>query len=134
MADFGSCWSAGPYLTQPAKKASGFLVVGQAIARRWSTPRGRLIDDPNYGTDVTDAVNGDFAPSDIARLQVQLALEAEKDERVLSCSVRVTLSSPQAQRRTLTVTGTVQTAGGPFVLVVSVDQVSVALLQIAEAA
>lgn len=124
MPDFGTCWSAGPYLTQPATLASGKRVVGEAVARRWSTPRGRLLDDPNYGTDVTDAVNADLSPSDIKRWQTQLAQEAEKDERVLSCTVTVTLIDG-----VLTVTGAVDTADGPFTLVLTVDQYRAIRLQ-----
>lgn len=121
--DFGSCWSCVTDLTMPATQATGFRVVAEAIARRWQTPRGGLIDDPNYGFDVSDFINADMSKTDIARLAQLAGSEAEKDERVLSCKVTVTLTGG-----VLIVTGAVETALGPFQLVVSVSQVTVTLL------
>ena len=124
--DFGTCWSCVDDLTMPSVMASGFRVVGEAVARRWSTPRGRLIDDLNYGTDVADSISDDLSPRDIARLQQNLAAEAQKDERVLKAVVTVTLTGAGM----LIVTGAITTARGPFKLVVSVSAASVTLLQV----
>jgi hypothetical protein len=124
MSNFGQCWSCVTDLVMPATMATGFRVVAEAIARRWQTARGGLIDDPNYGTPLTDAVNDDMATADLSRLAKSAAAEAEKDERVLSCDVTITLIA-----QVLMVVGKVTTAQGPFQLVVSVSQVSVTLLQ-----
>jgi hypothetical protein len=83
------------------------------------------VDDPNYGTDLSDEVNDDLGPGDLARLAHQASAEALKDERVLTCDVTITLLSGL-----MMVTGKVGTALGPFQLVVSVDQVNVTLLQV----
>lgn len=107
----------------PATTATGFRCVAEAIVRRWSTPRGRLIDDGNYGFDLTDFVNGDFTVSDVPRIAQQAGAEAEKDERVLSCRCSASFVG-----ETLAVVGQVQTADGPFRLTVTVDQLQGVLL------
>lgn len=125
--DFGSSWSCIQDITSPAIMASGFRVVAEAIARRWQTPRGGLIDDPNYGYDLTDFVNDDLSKPDLAQIAHLAGAEAEKDERVLACDVTATL----LPSRLLVVSASVTTAAGPFQLVVSVSQLSVTLLQVA---
>lgn len=122
---FGSCWSCISDLVMPATMATGFQVVGEAVVRRWQTPRGGLIGDPNYGLDLSDMVGADLTRVEIAALANAASSEAEKDERVLSCDVTLTFFNG-----TMTVIGRIQTAQGPFQLVVSVDQVSVTLLQV----
>ncbi len=125
--DFGSCWSCVDDLVMPSTMASGFRVVAEAIARRWQTPRGALINDPNYGFDLSDFVNDDLSKAELSRIAHQAGAEAEKDERVLSCEVTVTFLTGG----NLSVVGKVETAAGPFSLVVGVSQVSVSLLQVA---
>jgi hypothetical protein len=126
--DFGQCWGTpnGQGLSSPSYMAKGFQVVAEAVLRRWSTPRGRLIDDPNYGTDVADSINDDLSPRDIAYLGQQLAAEAQKDERVLKAVVTVTLTTAGL----LTIVGGIQTAAGPFKMVVAVSQTSTTLLMV----
>lgn len=123
--DFGSCWSCIDDLVMPSVQVTGFTVVAQAIARRWQTPRGGVIDDPSYGYDLSDFINDDLDKAGLAEIAHYAGAEAEKDERVLSCEVNVTFISGF-----LTVVGKVTTALGPFVLVVSVSQINVALLQV----
>ena len=106
--------------------ATGFRVVGEAIARRWTTTQGELIDDPNYGENITDVVGDDLSPTDIQVKQTALANEAQKDERVLDCQVTLTLGVDG----TVTCTGVVTTAAGPFTLVLAVGSVTPATLAI----
>ena len=108
----------------PAQMSTSFQCVAEAVLRRWSTSRGELIDDPNYGTNVQNSLQDDLSPRDVAYLGQQLAAEAQKDERVLKAVVTVTLTTAGL----LTVVGSIQTAAGPFKLVVSVTQLSVQLL------
>lgn len=125
MSNLGSCWSCISDVDMPSTMATGFACLGQAIARRWQTPRGGLIDDPNYGFDLTDYIGGDLGKNDLARLAHMAGEEATKDERVKSCAVTVTLLA----NGDMLVVGQVTTADGPFSLVVSVSGVSVTLLQ-----
>lgn len=122
--DFGICWGCVEDLTMPSVMVSGFRVVAEAVVRRWSTNRGELIDDPNYGTNVTDAISDDLSPRDIAYLEQRLAAEAQKDERVKRCVVEVALTTAGL----LTVTGSITTAAGPFRLVVAVTAATTTLL------
>ena len=108
----------------PAYMATGNACVGEAIARRWSTGRGQLIDDPNYGYNLTDLVSDDLSPADILRAQQQAGAEALKDERVLRCSVTLTLTVAGL----LTVVAAVTTALGPFQLVLAVSATTTQIL------
>lgn len=124
--NFGSCWNCISDLVIPSNQVTGFTVVAQAIARRWQTPRGALIDDPDYGFDLSDFVNDDLDKATLAGIAHSAANEAEKDERVLTCEVTVTFITGGL----LNVIGKVVTTQGPFALVVSVSQVTVSLLQV----
>lgn len=104
--------------------ASGNLCVAEAVLRRWSTTRGRLIDDPTYGENLTDCISDDMSSADLAYKQQQLAAQAQLDERVLQCTVTLTLPTTGV----LTVVAFVTTAAGPFKLVASVSAVGTQLL------
>ena len=123
--DFGTCWATPTGdLSMPASMASGFQAVAQAVLRRWSATRGRLIDDPNYGENVTDMIGDDMGPSDLAYAQQKLSAEAQKDERVLACVVALALSGVGL----LTVSAKITTAAGPFTMVVAASAATVQLL------
>jgi hypothetical protein len=83
-----------------------------------------LLDDPNYGRNLTDLIGDDLTPADIAYEQQQLGAEAQKDERVLSCAVTLQLTVAG----TIVVNASITTAQGPFTMVASVSAVNVALL------
>jgi hypothetical protein len=125
--NLGTCWGTplGQDLSMPSYMASGNLCVAEAVLRRWTTSRGELIDDPNYGFNVMDLVSDDLGPRDIAYAQQQLAQEAEKDERVRK--MKVVLTGPDSAGN-LRIEGTGTTAAGPFKLVLAVSAVSVDVL------
>lgn len=123
---FGSAWSCVEDLTMPSVMVTGFRVVAEAIVRRWTTPRGGLVDDPEYGYDLTDYIGDDLNPSDVAQVASFAAAEARKDERVQFAKVSITMSLAGA----MSVTASILTASGPFLLVLSIDQVSVSILQV----
>lgn len=106
-------------------EVSGRTCLAQAIARRLSTPRGRLIYDPNYGYDLTGEINDDVSPADIARITSNVNAECLKDERVVSTTVTATFANS-----TLVVTIVLTDGQGPFVLVLAVTSVSVSLLAV----
>ena len=123
--DFGTCWGTpnGQDLSMPSYMAKGFQVVAEAVLRRWSTTRGRLVDDPNYGENLVDMISDDLSPRDVARKQQALAAEAQKDERVLKAVVTLTLTAG-----VLIATGAIRTAQGQFKMVVSASAAGVLLL------
>lgn len=120
--DYGACWGtpSGLDLSMPSYIAHGNQAIVEAILRRWTTTRGQLIDDPNYGENVYDFVSDDLGPTDIANAQQKLAAEAQKDERVLRARVQVTLTIAGL----LTVAAVITTATGPFKLVLAVSAVT----------
>lgn len=126
VINLGTCWGTpnGQDLSSPAYLASGFQCVAEAILRRWSTTRGRLIDDPNYGENATDMIGDDLTPAQLAYRQQQLAAEAQKDERVLKAVTVVTLTTAGL----LSIVASITTAAGPFKMVVAASQASVTLL------
>lgn len=63
--------------------------IWQALVHRWSTPRGKLDDDPEYGRDLVAMLNVGIEQKDLQALGGQLAAEGEKDDRVQSLSVEV---------------------------------------------
>lgn len=124
--NFGTCWGTpnGQDLSMPSYMAKGNQVVAEAILRRWTTSQGQLIDDPNYGYNLTDLISDDLSARDIAYAQQQAAAQAQLDQRVLSATVAISLSV----QGVLSVNATIQTANGPFSMVVSVSNVSTSLL------
>lgn len=67
--------------------------VGQAVVRRYITPRGGLIDDANYGFDLRGFVNHGTTEETITQLSGQIRAEAVKDERVADALVDLTFDS-----------------------------------------
>ncbi len=125
--DFGMAISCVGDVASDGRMVTGFRVVAEAIARRWSTPRGRLIAYPNYGFDLTQYINADMSPRDIAALRAAAAAEAEKEETVDRCQVTATLDSISG---VLTLSALVDTTKGPFTLVVTASNVTLDLLSI----
>ena len=114
-------------------EVTGTVLVGQAIARRLSTPRGGLIDDPNYGYDLTQWLNADVGPQDLGQIQANTQAECLKDQRITSAVVTVT---PPASALIQGVTAiymmvsiVLTTGAGPFTLTLAVSNVTVVLLQ-----
>lgn len=121
----GSCWSCVDDLTMPAVMVGGNRVVGEAIARRLTTPRGQNVGDPDYGFDLTVYLNADISTADISLIQSGIDAECVKDERVLSATSTVTLVGT-----VLIVSIMLTLATGPFTLVLSVNDVTVQILSV----
>lgn len=128
--NFGLGWSCVTDLTSPSIMVTGFRIVAEAIIRRWSTPRGGLLEDPSYGYDLTDSIGDDIGPADLARMSQGAAEEAQKDERVRNCYVTMGMLAGEFGTGVLSVQARVETADGPFILVAAVSQITVTLLQV----
>lgn len=115
----------GDDLDEGARMVSGVALLAQEIFARWTTPRGRLIDDPDYGEDVRALLHRGMTPAQLAQVPARLETEALKDERVEAITVRISEDSPGVWR----VTAFGEAAEGPFELVVGVSDASVILLE-----
>lgn len=109
----------------PSVRVTGNRIVAEAIARRLITPRGRLVDDPNYGFALSEFVNADLTPADLAQIQAGVQAECVKDQRVRSATATVILAGA-----VLIATIVLTTGNGPFTLVLSVSDVSAQILQV----
>lgn len=88
------------------------LVVAQAALRRLTTPRGALLDDPDYGLDVQSYVHKAMTTAELRAMAGQIRLELLKDDRIEDADVTAT---PAGENRySLSIRGV--TAAGPFEL------------------
>lgn len=134
MADLGSdiatVFKDGNADVDPTgAEVSGRLCLAQALVRRLLTPRGRLIDDPDYGYDLTGEINDDIDASDLARIRAGVEGELAKDERVVSVIAELTYARKGG---ILTVNITVEDSAGPFQLVLAVTSVTVSVITIGQ--
>lgn len=127
--DYGTDLSCTNDLTSTCATASGVTVVGQALYRRLITPRGRLLSDPKYGTDIRQWLNEDVAPANLAALQGAIQAECLKDERVLGADVTIAAPARLTGAYIITIVVTLQ-QNVTFDLVLSVTGVTVSLLQV----
>ena len=125
QSDYGSSWSCVDDLTMPSVLVKGNRVVAEAVVRRLLTRRGQLVDDPNYGFSLTDFLEADLTPSELARIQAGVQSECLKDERVFGVTATVTLAGAA-----LVVVIVLAVATGPFTLVLSVNDVTATILQV----
>lgn len=102
---------------------TGPRVVAEAVARRLMTPRGGLVRNPAYGTDLRQWVNGSLTNARRAALRSAIAGEASQDPRVESIEVEL-VEVGSAMR--VSITG--RCAAGPFDLVLDPADLTVDLL------
>jgi phage baseplate assembly protein W len=79
--------------TNDFAEVSGPLVVVQSVARSFITPRGSVLDSPDFGTDVRALLNHGTPQHDLRMMQSRLRSEAMADERVENAEVKLTLSA-----------------------------------------
>lgn len=110
-------------------EVSGRAGLIEALIRRLTTARGRLIDvvipstTADYGTHVVQWINDDLDPTVLASVGPSVQAELEKDERVLSALCTVTQAGD-----VLILSITVTDGAGPFPLVLSVSQATIQVL------
>lgn len=128
MTIFGDDIACDPETGIPAtfELVSGRTTLVQAILRRFQTRRGTLVDDPDYGLDLTDWVGKRTDTAQLLAWQQALQAEARKDQRVRSARARLTTLPSGVLRFTLAL----ETSEGPFSLTVQVSEVSVDLLSV----
>jgi phage baseplate assembly protein W len=105
----------------------GLTVLVNALARRLATPRGGLIDDPNYGYSLEQHINSEIrSAASIARIAANIDAEFQKDPRVYASNTQATFFGT-----VLTTVSTIRPSAGPsFTLVLSVGALNTAGVQI----
>lgn len=92
-------------------------VVAQDAYHRLITPKGSLLDDPDWGIDILDFIHQPASAAYLASLPGIVRSELAKDDRIDSVEVTVTLQPSDSMR--ISVRG--ETADGPFDFVVGVS-------------
>lgn len=103
----------------------GFINLGYALARRLMTPRGGLFYDPDYGTDVREFLNETIDDPQLKAIDAAIKGELEKDPRVLRAKGATTFNY---QTMTLISAIEIETAEGPFDLVLGISSLTVSIL------
>jgi hypothetical protein len=124
--DYGTDISCVNDFAPDGRITSGRHILAEAICRRLITPRGRLIDDPNYGFDLTGYTNDDMSPGDIAAMRVGIEAECLKDERVSAAVATASLAAGGILAVGITLTD----GNGPFSLVLSVSATTISILSV----
>lgn len=123
--DFGVDIDCASDIGATLSVASGYRNLGNALARRYMTPRGDLFYDQDYGLDLREWINEGLTDSGISELVDLIEAEARKDDRVLDLSADVTFDRSTSK---LTVAMDIETAEGPYRMILGVDEVTVQLL------
>lgn len=100
----------------------------QALARRFITRRGTLVEDETYGFDLREWLGESVGNLELFRLQSGCEEECFKDERVKAATARLTFTEA-ASRVELELR--VTDDAGPFTLVITIDAVTVEVLEAA---
>lgn len=125
--DLGTDFACVEDLDFNLSTVTGRLGVAHSVARRLDTPRGGLWYDEDYGYAIRQHLN---APAQQASsIAASVEDEAQKDERVLAAKATVSLfGTPQK----LTVDLEVETAEGPFELVLLASALTVDMISFNE--
>ena len=115
--DFGTTLSCVFDIDAMGATVSGLTALAQALIRRITTPRGRLLSDPNYGYDIAGELEDDVTTQQVNAIAANVDAEFLKDQRVFSSVTTVTLQGDGQ----LDVASQVQSALGPFSLVFSLS-------------
>jgi hypothetical protein len=105
--------------------ATGRGLLTQRLLCRLSAPRGSYIDCPNDCIDLRDSLSAGMTQADIADLGSEIRDEFLKEEQVTDAEVNGTFSY---QTSALTLSIAVESAYGPFLMVLLVTSVTVQLL------
>lgn len=124
--DFALVLTNGVLDFQPSMGlSSGRSLLIQSLLSRQTTGQGTVIDCPNDCFDVRDWISEGMTPAQLNQLGTSVSNELLKDQRLLSALVKAAYNFSTAQ---LNLSEAFQSAYGPFSFVLSVNQVTGALL------
>lgn len=116
------------------RTVTGVRLLAEAVLRRLSTRRGTLRggeDEANYGIDLRDMIGSVSIDRDLPTWPARIAAELTKDERIYRVEVRLdtTRNGPDVS---VELAIEVESAVGPFELVLAVGAVTIDILSIRE--
>lgn len=123
---FGTDLAGTDDLTETMREVSGNTTLVQAIYRRLTTPRGALLDDPDYGLDLRTLLSRGMTPEDLAGLPDVIAAEIRKEQRIEACEVQVQSRADGA----IEIAVRAEVAEGPFNLTITVTEAAVVLTEV----
>jgi hypothetical protein len=109
--------------------ASGQKNLANALVRQLITPEGALAafgGDPEYGYDLRDKLNESWTQAGLATLGAEIVAKWQRDERVKSVTVT---ASHNLATSTLKLDAQVESAAGPFALIVQISDVGIEMLR-----
>lgn len=89
--DFGADVSTFPDLNVRGTQVKDTKSVAECSLRRLTTPNASLSYDRDAGYDLRDLLNEDLDEADLRRHETLAAIELEKDERVRTATVSLSL-------------------------------------------
>ncbi len=128
---YGSCLATLPNangqidLTPDFQVATGIQVLAQSLIRRQTTPRGSVITSPNDCIDVRQFLSKGVSSQQTAALAQSIRAELLRDQRVLACSVNITLNTATGA---MVIAETVQSSVGPFTLTLTLTAGSISAI------
>ncbi|AKF06084.1 GPW/gp25 family protein [Sandaracinus amylolyticus] len=124
---YGADLSCASDLTPTMESVDPFSTraIAEAAARRLDTPRGSLVDDPDYGLDLRSYLNRGTTAADINTLADRVRTEVAKDDRIARVRVVVTPSADGSELRVALQIQPVDANAGPFSLTLAVTSAGV---------
>lgn len=120
----------------PSREVDGqtMLALAQAVVRRLDCPRGRLIDDPDYGIDIRAELNRGTTAAAVNAMAARIRNEVTKDDRVSFARAKVTPSPTGSSLRIRIEIRAVDPRLATFSLTLAVTSADVVLEAMARAA
>lgn len=129
QASYGTDISSYPDYDPLGTLVSGNVALAQRVARRLTNPRGAWFWAPNECTDLRAYLNDIITPDRQSSIKSDVERETLHEEQVQSVSVEVTISDFSMAGQSITISAMGSTRDGPFNFVMSVSQVTLAILQ-----
>jgi phage baseplate assembly protein W len=137
VTTYGTDLYGGDDLDPHMRETDDLETMVLAVWRILQTPKGALLDDPDYGIDMVGLLSvATTGPGGILEIppMVEAAIRRAEPQRIVSCTVRVVGFDGKTLELEVRCIG----ANGPFDLVVGIDRAKALLLgstpQIQEAA
>lgn len=123
---FGVDLACADDLDPMMSNVSGLRLLAEAVYRRLSTPRGMVLDAPDYGFDVRSLLHKGMTAAERAAIPGLVRAEVLKDERIERAEAELRDVTPDSFRLSLRCF----TAEGPFRMTLHVSAAAVVLAEV----